>query len=443
MDTAVEQALGRLWHDDHPWQLLTLLTELDERFGGHPGEAAAADVVADAFTEAGVDDVRQEPFAFPRWTRGATELTVETGRGERSFEALALPYSPACDVTGPLVDVGYGVPDAIDDADVEGAVVIANVETPADAQRRVHRMEKAGHADEAGAEAFVFVNDNAGQLPPTGALRFGDEAALPGIGVSKETGAWLREYADSDATATVTVDASTDPGESQNVRGTLGPDTDEAVLVLAHYDAHDVGEGALDNGCGVAVLLGAIRALATLDLDCRVEVAAVGCEEIGLLGSAALAERSDTDQVRAVVNVDGAGRYRDLRAYTHASEGIREVVESVAAEAGQPVGVVETPHAYSDHWPFLRRGVPAVQLHSAPAADDGHWTRGWTHTSADTRDKVEVRNVREHAMLTTLLVRALTREAVSVDLETVRDRLDDHGAEPGMRAAGVWPADWD
>ncbi|NIS35242.1 MAG: M28 family peptidase, partial [Actinobacteria bacterium] len=63
-----------------------------------------------------------------------------------------------------------------------------------------------------------------------------------------------------------------DDGESVNVHGTLGPDTDEEVVVLAHHDGHDVAEGALDNAAGVAVLLGAARILADLELGCRVRV---------------------------------------------------------------------------------------------------------------------------------------------------------------------------
>jgi len=50
-------------------------------------------------------------------------------------------------------------------------------------------------------------------------------------------------------------------------RAALGPDTDEAVLLLAHYDAHDVGEGALDNGCGCALVAEVGRLLATVEDD--------------------------------------------------------------------------------------------------------------------------------------------------------------------------------
>jgi len=453
MDESVEHALGRAWHDDAPCRLLTRLTELGERFGGHPGERRAADHVAAALDEAGVGAVSVDPFEMTCWSRGSTTLTVDDTRGsgsasgdpaqDRSFEAVALPYSPPCDVTGRLVGVGHGTPEEVDERDVQGAVVVASTGTPATARRRIHRMEKAGHAAEAGAAAFVFANHRPGQLPPTGSLRFGEPAAIPGVGVSKETGAWLGEYADRGARVRLSVEAGLRDGESQNVVGRFGPDTDDAVLLLAHYDAHDLGAGALDNGCGVAVLLGAVRALAGLELDSEVRVAAVGCEELGLLGSEALADRTDGDSLRAVVNVDGAGRFRDLQALAHASGDVAGVVDSVAQRVGHPVDTGLRPHAHSDHWPFLRQGVPALQLHSERPGDEGHWERGWTHTRADTLDKTDRRIVREHAMLVALVVRELTRTDVSVSLADVREGLATAGAEQGMRAAGIWPAGWD
>ncbi len=434
-----DDTLGRAWRDDAPWALLTDLAAMD-RFAGHPGERRAAGRVREALETAGLD-ARIEPFGMRRWTRGGTRLTVDTDPAH-SFEAVALPYSPSADVTGRLVDAGYGTPG--DCARVEGGVAVVSTATPPDADRHVHRMEKCGHAADAGARAVVFASDRPGQLPPTGALRFGEEADTPAVGVSHETGEWLRRYADRGAQVSLGVDATTEAGESQNVRATLGPDTDEAVLLVAHYDAHDVGEGALDNGCGVATMVGAVRALAGVRLDCRVEVAAVGCEEVGLLGAAALAETVDTDRLRAVVNVDGAGRFRDLRAVTHGSEALRETVEGVADEVPDPVAIGEQPHPYSDHWPFLRRGVPALQLHSSRPSEDGVWERGWTHTRADTLDKADPRSVRTHAVLAALLVKRVAAGSFGdIDPAELRGQLREAGAEPGMRAAGVWPERWD
>ncbi|WP_440770846.1 M28 family peptidase [Natronorubrum sp. DTA28] len=470
IDERLERALGRAWSDDRGWELLTRLTELPHRMGGSPGERRAAEIVREELTDAGLEDVEFQEFSMQYWERGSTEFAVlgsETTTGgsggsgtdsdpqrdspesgstgvDRSFEAIALPYAPAGDVEGPLVDVGYGTPSELEDVDLQGAIAVASTTTPS-GQRFVHRMEKFGHAVAAGAKAFVFANHVPGQLPPTGALKFDSEAAVPGVGVSAETHDWLTEYAERGARGRLRVDASTQDGSSQNVHGTLGPDTDEEVLVVAHYDAHDITEGALDNGCGISTVAAATSVLSAIedDLDCRVRIAGVGCEEIGLLGAEAMADELDLESIHAVLNVDGAGRFRNLTAYSHGSEPIAELAEAVTDAAGQPVVNESDPHPFSDHWPFLRAGVPALQLHSEPpeGAERG---RGWGHTSADTRDKVDPRNLREHAMLTALLVRELTRTDVPrVETSELREQLREQEYEPGMRAAEVWPDRWE
>jgi len=449
VEDATARALGRAWLDETPWTLLTRLTELDGRLGGHPGERRAATLVADTLQRAGVRDVTEQSFEMNRWDRHGAELAVTVpDRGvERSFEAVALPYSPAVETDAPLVDVGHATPAELDRADVAGAVVVADTATPAGFDRPYHRDEKAARAAAAGAEGFVFVNHVPGQLPPTGSLGFGAEAPLPGLGVSKETGAWLREYAEEGGRARVRVDAETEPGTSHNVVGALGPDDpdgDGEVVVLAHFDAHDVGEGALDNGCGIATVAEIARVLAAIDLDRRVRIAGVSCEELGLLGSEALADRLALDDIHAAVNVDGAGRYRDLNVLAHCSEAMADLAEGVADAVGHPVSVQQRPHPYSDHWPFLRAGVPVLQLHSANPDAEGTWDRGWTHTRADTRDKADRRNLREHAMLGALLVREVAASDIPrLDPGAVRDALAAAGADEGMRAADIWPEEWE
>ena len=438
-----DAALGATWRDDAPYRFLRALCELDDRMAGHDGEARAVGLVADAFRDAGVRDVARESFPLTVWTRGETTLRV-TDPVERTFEGVALPYSPSGSVTGPLVDVGYGTHEEIERADLDGAIALARTDSPDD-DRFVHRMESFGHAIDAGAEAFLFRNHVDGQLPPTGSLRFDEPASAPGVGVSKESGAWLAEYADRDGRVALDVKASTTDGESEYVHGVLGPvDADREVVVVAHVDAHDVAEGALDNGCGIAVVVALARTLGRLDdadaLDARVRVAGLGAEEVGLRGGYALADALDLDDVHAVVNVDGAGRHRDLVAMTHGSDDLETVVDAVASDVDRPVQVDADPHPWSDHWPFLRERVPAVQLHS----DSGEPGRGWGHTAADTFDKTDSRIVREHAMLATLLVRVIARSDVGrVDEASLEAAMVDQDFDAGMAAAGIWPTGWE
>jgi Zn-dependent M28 family amino/carboxypeptidase len=463
-------ALGRTWTDDEPWRFITDLTALGSRMGGSAGEHRAAGIITEAFERAGLETVETDPFEIDAWERGSADLRVTVpGRdGEettRTFESIALPYSPAGAVRGELVDVGYGTPAEIDEHDVEGRIVVASTTTPSGG-RFVHRMEKFGYAIDAGAVGFVFVNHLDGQLPPTGSLTFGGEADAVAVGVSKETGAWLREYAvgegrragnsvdtgdtgdaaDAEAStapeAELAVEATTEPGESRNVIGRAGPDTDERLLLLAHFDGHDIAEGALDNGCGIATVATAAGIVTEMDLPIGVDVVAVGSEEIGLLGAERLAESVDLDRVRGVINVDGAGRFRDLVALTHASTAAASVATAVSTATRHPIAVETEPHPFSDQWPFVRRGVPALQLHS----DSGDRGRGWGHTHADTRDKVDDRNIREHAMLIALLVAefaAPDRDVPRLDQDALAETFRAADFEPGMRTAGLWPTDWD
>lgn len=196
--------------------------------------------------------------------------------------------------------------------------------------------------------------------------------------------------------------------------------------------------------------MSAARLLARIDADlgCRVRVAGIGCEELGLLGAETLADSLDLDEVRAVVNIDGAGRFRDLTALTHVSTALGMLATRVVEDAGHPLTVEDAPHPYSDHWPFVRAGVPALPApQRLPGLDrpvgaglDAHPRRhareGWGRPQKSPR----ARDV------AALLVRELTRvdesEISRVDPTATRERLRESGAAPGMCAAGIWPEGW-
>jgi len=237
---------------------------------------------------------------------------------------IALPGTPSEALEAELVDVGYGLLDEIGPG-VDGKIVMARSDTPNDHDRFVHRIEKYAKAHESGAIGFVFRNHVKGYLPPTGEI---GKPTRPGpilaVGVSAEVGTRLaRIVATESPTVRLNVDCRNGPATSPNVEAVLGPGSDREVLVTAHVDAHDVSEGANDNGVGCALLAETARLLTQVEdqLETAIRVIAFGAEEIGAFGSTHWVESRDLDTVKGVVNIDGAGGFRTPLVRTKALRG--------------------------------------------------------------------------------------------------------------------------
>lgn len=86
-------------------------------------------------------------------------------------------------------------------------------------------------------------------------------------------------------------------------------------------------------------------------------------------------------------------------------EGCLAPTGSVGTE-DHPIETTPRLNPHSDHWPYVQWGVPGVHV----IAETDYEGRGWGHTRADTLDKLEVRNLREQAVLLTGLVVQLASE---------------------------------
>ena len=433
------QWIGSTFTSDAGWDHLETLVDIGDRMAGSDGERRAAEATRDALADVGARNAHLDEFDVQGWTRGDSEIRA----GETTQGCIALPRSPADEVSGELVDLGYGLPADFEDADVEGKVVMVATNVPGYYDRFVHRREKYYYAVEGGAAAFVFRNHVEGCLPPTGSVGTADDPIgdVPAVGVSKEVGARLARRFDGDD-VTVSVDADAHDATSQNVHAELGPDTDEQVLVTSHVDAHDIAEGAMDNGAGTATVVEMARALAEREdeLDTRVHFIAYGAEEVGLVGSAYQSEVTDHDSVKAIVNNDGVVRGRTLTFTTHGFDALDEAASKVADRFDHPVKTIPEQGPHSDHWPFVEWGVPGYHVMSE-TGDEG---RGWGHTYADTLDKLEVRDLREQAILLTELTVHLADDEFSVDHVdpgTIAAALEDENKAEGMKITGDWPYD--
>ncbi|MFB6295765.1 MAG: PA domain-containing protein, partial [Halobacteriales archaeon] len=260
--------IGEMFTSDAGWEHLETLVDIGNRMAGTEGERRAAEATRDALSEVGARDPGIEEFAIQGWTRGSSAVHA----GGDAHESIALPRSPAAEATGELVDLDYGLPGDFE-ADLEGKVVMVASNVPDWYDRFLHRREKYYHAVEAGAAAFVFRNHVEGCLAPTGSVGTEEDPIgdIPAVGVSKEVGTRLsRRYEGEDVT--VAVDAEIGEATSRNVHADLGPDTEEEILLTSHVDAHDIAEGAGDNGSGTALVVEAAKALAAREdeLDTRV-----------------------------------------------------------------------------------------------------------------------------------------------------------------------------
>ena len=428
--------IGETFTSDAGWDHLETLVDIGNRMAGSAGERRAAEATRDALADVGARDAHTEEFAIQGWTRGSSAVSA----GETTQESIALPRSPAGEATGELVDVGHGLPEDFE-TDLSGAVVLAASDMPSWFGRYVHRREKYYRAVEAGAAAFVYRNHVPGCLPPTGSV--GTEEApigeIPAVGVSKEVGDRLSRRFEGEA-VTVSVDADVHEATSQNVHADLGPDTDEEILLMSHVDAHDIAEGAADNGAGTAMVVEVARALARResDLDTRVHCITYGAEEVGLVGSHHDADRRNHDDIKAIVNNDGVVRSRTLRCHAHGFDDLLAAAERVGDRMAHPVDATPELNPHSDHWPYVQWGVPGYHVRT----DTGDRGRGWGHTHADTLDKLEVRNLREQAILVTELVADLAGDETTVarrEPGAVADQLAAEDLAEGMRVIGDWP----
>nr|WP_241431270.1 M28 family peptidase [Halococcus thailandensis] len=440
-----KEVVGDAYTSNFTWDVLETLVDLETRMAGQESERQGSKILRDYFENIGLRNVHLDEFGIDGWWRDFSSLET-AGSHDRAYskdyQIIALPGTPAGTAEGRLVDVGYGRPQDFEAADCGGKVVMASSETPDDYGRWIHRMEKYVNAADAGATAFVFQNHIEGCLPPTGEVGYNNRPGpIPAVGVSAELGSRLERHVEhGEFNVTVNVDCENEPTKSHNIAGDVGPDTSEVVLVTAHIDTHDIAEGANDNGAGsvLATEVGRLLKQVEDDLETRVRILVFGSEEIGLKGAYYAMNTLDHDDVKCVVNIDGAGRHRTLSINPNEFDELLTVFEKVTNELSVPLITNNTVSPHGDQWAFVQEGIPGVMISSENPNGNG---RGWGHTHADTLDKIDIRDLRGHAITIADAVYALAepnREVASRVREETRELLDE-GYEQELKLGDRWP----
>jgi glutaminyl-peptide cyclotransferase len=180
------------------------------------------------------------------------------------------------------------------------------------------------------------------------------------------------------------------------------------ILLLTHYDTKRVANfvGAEDGGSSTGLMLEMARVLCSRPKQNNaVWIAFLDGEETqaqfewkqsdSVYGSRELAARlalsGDAKNVRATILADMVGQYNlQIMRESDSTRWLTDLIWRTAASLGyQDIFVSNQSQVDDDHQPFLKRGIPAVDIIDL----DGYINLGYWHTAQDTLDKISPRNL--------------------------------------------------
>ncbi len=401
------QLRERALQDLTSWQVVeSLTTEIGPRLAGSEADARAVRWAEAKFKSLGYDKVWLQPVSFPKWVRrsehgavlgdnaqplhltalgGSPGGTVE-GEVVRFPDLAALEAAPAGSLAGKIAFVDYTMQRARD----------GNGYGPAS------RIRSRGPSAAIRAGAVGYVMRSAGteqhRYPHTGVTRFDDGLTpIPSAALALPDAEQLTRLLalGKPLRIRIALDCGWDgTASSFNVIGEItGSDRtlrEEVVVIGGHLDSWDLGTGAVDDGAGVAITMGAGHLIVQLPKAQRpprtIRVIAFANEEQGLYGGKAYAEQHKAAVARhqLVAESDfGAGRIYgfNTNAAPHAQAAAARI-----AEALKPLGIEAMAKGGPgpDVGPIAAEGAAWAWL-----GQDGSDYFDLHHTPDDTLDKID------------------------------------------------------
>jgi putative aminopeptidase FrvX len=155
---------------------------------------------------------------------------------------------------------------------------------------------------------------------------------------------------------------------SSNVICRLQGETNELIVVGAHYDFVDVGRGIVDDWSGVALLPSLYESLKTAPRKHSYEFVAFTGEEVGLVGSGKFVRALSEEQrvgVVAFVNLECLGLTPPKVWTSRANPELLKMLQEVAGGSHIPLqGVNVEQVGDDDSHPFLAKKIPVITIHS-------------------------------------------------------------------------------
>ncbi len=186
------------------------------------------------------------------------------------------------------------------------------------------------------------------------------------------------------------------------VRGTEKPD--EIVIVGAHLDSWDLGQGTTDNGTGSTVVLETARAVAALAKQGQgpkrtIRFCLYTGEEQGLWGSRKYIERHEMELDKhsgAIVHDTGTGKVQGFGVLGR--ESCKKILDVELASLKEVDGwqglTMGGLRGGTDHWSYHQKGIPGFACNQ-----DSDEYRLTHHSQSDTYDKAKEPNLIQGAQV--------------------------------------------
>ena len=394
---------------------LDYVTQLTTRFGPRPAgsksEQDAAAWAAGYMRAQGFQNVRIEQFPLVGWERGEESASIVGAHPQRLVIA-ALGHSPG---TNGVIEAEVVRFDSLEALNAAPAGSLAGKIAFVDAGQMVRmqdgagygpltRIRGAGPAAAAAKGAAAFIMRSAGsdehRMPHTGTTRYVEgRVPVPGFALSAPDADQLSRLVAMGQPVRVRLSstAHTYDTVSQNVIGDIvGRSRPDEVIVLgSHMDSWDLGTGAIDDGAGGAITLGAAKAIAESGRRPARTIRVV------LYGSEEVAQPTDTGNgggaylrgIGAAVEKHIIAGESDFGADRVYALGLPPGAQTsdfakAAAQVLYPIGVLASAvpelHGGADIGPLAEAGVPVFGL-----SQDGTRYFDLHHTADDTLNKID------------------------------------------------------
>jgi hypothetical protein len=427
--------------------------EMEGRGAGTKGLIRAEHLIEKRYKELHIDPAGAQgylqPFSVITGARLKSDnhCAVQTSdkKQELKIEKDFVPFSFSASgqVAAPIVFAGYGATadefhyDDYAGLDVKGKIVVVVRYEPSGfaAKSGGHGLTqhsqlitKAINARNHGARALVVVNGKLGDGEEDSLTRFGSVSGPENVGIvmvqikNAIADSWFQAAGKSLKEVQAQINSSSQPASFDfpdtlhlslnidiettratvnNVLAWLPGQSDEYVIIGAHYDhlgrgnfdslaPSQIGQihpGADDNASGTAGVLELARLLAPErgKLKRSILFMDFAGEELGLLGSAEWVKEPTRplDKAVAMINMDMIGRINGDKIYIGGigtGSTFKAVLEQ--AEKDAPFKVESSPGGYSssDHTSFVTRKIPVLFFFSGLHSD--------YHKPSDTWDKI-------------------------------------------------------